>query len=195
MFFKKKIAEYYTPRKKGIIIWYLLTCQEQEEQKTVSLCKERLSEQALQGVFVLTYDRMRRYGGAWHLEQKLLFPKTVFLESKNEKILSEELRKYHMFHVQDNLCPVSQESEEFLYRLCGKERRLKMSRGIICRGAARVTEGPLRGLENRIHKIDRHKRMAQIETAIKHGEGNCGVVLEFGTAYIPAGLEITEKIK
>jgi transcriptional antiterminator NusG len=160
----------------------------------VSLCREHLTEQALQSVFVLTYDRMRRYGGVWHLEQKLLFPKTVFLESKNEKILSEEFRKYHMFHIhEDDLRPVSKEVEDFLDRLCGKERRLKMSRGIICRGAARITEGPLRGLENRIHKIDRHKRMAQIKTAVNHGE--CSVMPGFGTAYIPAGLEITEKIK
>ena len=40
-----------------------------------------------------------------------------------------------------------------------------MSRGIIREGNAQVTDGPLKGMENRIRRIDRHKRLAKIEIA------------------------------
>lgn len=37
--------------------------------------------------------------------------------------------------------------------LYGGGHHLKMSRGILFKGAARITEGPLKGMENRLCKI------------------------------------------
>ena len=169
---------YYT--KEGILIWYLLTCQEQEERRIMISCKKKLSQKALQNVFVLTYDRMRRYEGAWHLERKLLFPAHVFLESEDEEILLDELKKYSVItESEKHLIRMSREDEEFLRILCGAEHHLQMSRGVIRGGVTYVTEGPLKGMESRICKIDRHKRLARLSTL---------------NDSIPAGLEITEKV-
>ena len=74
----------------------------------------------------------------------------------------------------------------FLKSLYGKACHLKMSRGILFKGAARITEGPLKGMENRICKVDRHKRLAHIRTVI----GSGGEL-----SYIQVGLEITEKYR
>ena len=79
--------------KEGIIIWYLLPCKEQEEQKILASCRKYLSDRAIRDAFVLTYDQMRRYQGIWHMEKKLLFPANVLLESENEEILKGELRR------------------------------------------------------------------------------------------------------
>lgn len=170
--------------KEGIAIWYLLACQEQEEENVLLLCKERLSQRALLDAFMLTYDRMCRYKGAWHMEQKLLFPASVFLESENAEILSGELRGCVDLAKRRNcLIPLNPEEEIFLKSLCGNEHHLRISRGIIRKGITKITEGPLMGLEDRICKIDRHKRLAKIVTTMRQNNH-----------YIPAGLEITEKI-
>lgn len=141
-----------------------------------------LSEKSLTDAFVLTYDRMRRYEGDWHLEKRILFPERVFLESRDEKALMDELYQYQSISKQKNsLIRIGSQDEAFLRGLCGKEKHLKMSRGVIQKGDARVTEGPLKGNENRIRKIDRHRRLARLEFT-GHELGN-----------VWAGLEIFEK--
>lgn len=150
----------------------------------MDLCKNTLSSKAVQNVFIFTYDRLRRYKGVWHLERSLMFPAYIFLESKNENILLMELKKCGITAEQGNrLIRLDQEEEQFLKILCGKEHHLQMSRGIICKGVAHITEGPLKGMESRICKIDRHKRLARIMMATRLGDGS-----------LPAGLEITEKV-
>ncbi len=132
----------------------------------------------------MTYDRMCRYKGAWHLEQKQLFPASVFLESEDVQTLTRELAVCLAPAKQRNcLIPLNQEEEVFLKSLCGDERHLRISRGIILKGITKITEGPLMGLEDRICKIDRHKRLAKVATTVRQNNH-----------YIPAGLEITEKI-
>lgn len=148
----------------------------------MALCKSKLSPKAVQNVFIFTYDRLRRYKGAWHLERKLLFPAYVFLESENEDILFQELKKSSVTSKASPLIRMNKEEEQFLRILCGKEHHLQISKGIICKGAAHITEGPLKGMESRICKIDRHKRLARVTTTTRQDYSS-----------IPAGLEITEK--
>ena len=57
-------------------------------------CNKYLSQKALRSSFLLTYDRMRRYEGKWHLERRLLFPACVLLESENEERLLKELKDF-----------------------------------------------------------------------------------------------------
>ena len=167
-------------------MWYILYCPKQNEAEIICSCKQRLSDRALMDAFILTYDRMRRYQGAWHLEQQPLFPNYVFLETKDGKQLSEELQQYqHIVQAlgeKDCLIPLHQEEEQFLQNLCGESHHLNMSRGYISNGQTHVTEGPLLGKEEQIRRIDRHKRLARIETPRGHD-----------SACILAGLEIVEK--
>ena len=134
-----------------------------------------------------------------------MFPECIFLESESEEALTKELKQCVHFtgivEWKDCLLRVGQDEEEFLGRLCGKERHLEMSRGIICKGAPRITEGPLKGMEDRILRIDRHKRLARIEIAGKpDASGRYRRRMEPGMnmkpvyRYILAGLEITGKV-
>ncbi len=130
----------------------------------------------LQDAFVFTCDRMRRYEGAWHLERQLLFPGVLFLESQDGERLRKELeycqkiRPVLGFGRGSWLYAVNPETEGFLNSLCGASHHFRMSRGYIRDGKTYVTEGPLRGRESLIRKIDRHKRIAQVrmsEEALK----------------------------
>ena len=167
----------------GITIWYLLECHGREEAEVLDVCRECLPDTVVKDVFVLTYDCMRRYERAWHMERRLLFPSYVFLESENKEFLSEELRKCMVAAGQKrHMLQLDREETDFLKKLCGENHHLKMSRGVIRKGSAQIMEGPLKGAENRICRIDRHKRLARVK-----------VMMKPDWHLIPAGLEITEK--
>ena len=149
----------------------------------MALCREDLSAIAVKDVFVPTYDCMRRYGGAWHREKRRLFPSYVFLDSENEELLLEEFRKSTVTAGRKKcMFSIGREEEEFLKKLCGESHHLNMSRGVIRKGSTQIMEGPLKGMESRIRRIDRHKRLARVE-----------IMMRRGCHTFPAGLEITEK--
>lgn len=149
-------------------------------------CEQHLTKRALKDAFYFTYDRMRKYEGSWHVEQQVMFPDYVFLESDDGGRLAEELEQYRPFFTileqQDTLIPVETEEEQFLQGLCGETHHFQMSRGYIRDGQTVVTEGPLRGKENLIRKIDRHKRTARV------GMSETGRLRE-----MQVGLEIVSK--
>ena len=113
------------------------------------------------------------------MEQKRLFPNNVVLESDDGQRLLDECESYNDIIQQNSLRCMSGEEEGVLKLLCGKTHNVEMSRGIICRGITKVMEGPLKGMEDRIQKIDRHKRLAWIHVQSEY--------------FILAGLEIVEK--
>ena len=121
---------------------------------------------------------MRRYEGTWHTEKRLLFPSYVFLESENRTVLLEELKEGGM----EALLCIEQAEEKFLKDLYGDSRHLMMSKGIVKGGFPKVTAGPLKGMEHKICRIDRHKRLARLATPGRMASGS-----------ILAGLEIIEK--
>ena len=112
---------------------------------------------------MLTYDRMRRYEGAWHTEKREVFPGCVFLESENEKQLLRELKQKGLEDMAGSLAALEVQEENLLKSLCTSGHHLEMSRGYILDGQTHVLEGPLRGMESWIRRIDRHKRLARLE--------------------------------
>lgn len=125
-----------------------------------------MTAMALKDVFCFTYDRMRKYEGSWHVERKPMFPDYVFLESEDGERLARELKQYQKILTVldgDTLTPVHREEEQFLRGLCDGTHHSGMSRGYIQDGHTHITEGPLRGKERLIRKIDRHKRLARLE--------------------------------
>lgn len=167
-------------------MWYMLKCLSGEEKEVFSVCRQYLSEQRGKEVFVFTYDKMKRYEGKWHVESTPMFPQYIFVELEHNDRSVYELRFL------DNIgkmkerknwmqaLPVSSIEEAFLRRLFGDGHHLSMSKGIIQNGIPHVTEGPLKGMEEQIIRIDRHKRLARIRVGV-------------GQAALTAGLEIVEK--
>ena len=68
------------------------------------------------------------------------------------------------------IIPLKQEEVDFLMEF-GKEKQVvAMSTGIIENGKIRITDGPLKGREALIRKIDRHKRKACLAIPMFGGE-------------------------
>lgn len=160
----------------------------------LTLCSEHLSKEAAKDVFVLTYDRMRRFEGAWHMEVKPLFPSYLFFDSEDGELLEGELSRIPFGR--NGIIKISQNLEPFLKCLYRGSRHLQMSTGVIQDGVPQITAGPLKGMEQSICKIDRHRRLARLTVPV--GQRRAGLQMQkaayrqdFG--YITAGLEITKK--
>lgn len=167
-------------------MWCVMKCLPGKAETIMESCRKKLSGQVLHDVFMFTYERMKRYEGSWHLETHQMFPDYLFLETETPERLSEQLEPYRSFVqiLEDGnmLLRVRPEEEAFLRSLCGQAHHLGMSRGYIQNGITHICQGPLMGLERRIRKIDRHKRLAKLTVPFQGLE-----------TPMQAGLEITSK--
>ncbi len=150
------------------IIWYLLKCPAEREADYVSACQKLARRKGIQEVICFQYQRMLRYKGSWHLEERTLLPGYIFLwepktirhvEKTGEKVGG--IAAKGMFPSSVIPCKVS-----CLKELCSQGNLIGMSQGMIRNGTPVVTQGPLKGREHLIRKIDRHKRTAQIQIPI-----------------------------
>lgn len=178
----------------------VLHCHPDQAEKVMEVCRRNIASDILRDAFILTCDRMKRYEGSWHIEKRELFPDSVFVETGD----SGELLKY-LFCCEHLLIPredgslagrVAPDEESFLRKLCGPAHHLSMSQGYIRDGKTYVVEGPLAGMERRIRKIDRHKRIAAVLLCQAEGspkkKGMSQGVNTLGET-MTAGLEIVSK--
>lgn len=167
-------------------MWFLFSCPESCRDILQEECKNKIPQEQLSNIFYLTCDQVRRYEGSWHLERKNLLPGYLICETSQP----EELEKALKTLVEDlkiktdaRFIPVTHTDEVFLQQLYDGNRHLNMSRGVIQNGKTIIQEGPLQGLEEKIIKIDRHKRIAFLKSSDQTKEA----------LLFKVGLEITEK--
>jgi transcriptional antiterminator NusG len=165
-------------------IWYLLKCPKDHETEYTEKYLNSARSSEWTEVVCFRYQRLMRYGGRWHLEKKLLLPGYIFL-SRSDMTKTEELNRQTGRGMDGNV-PISLSlipcEIPYARMLCQDGNLVPMSRGVIRNGKPAVLSGPLKGRENLIRKIDRHKRTARIEIPLG-GEQK----------QITVGLEIYEK--
>lgn len=118
---------------------------------------------------------MRRYEGAWHLEEKTFLPDSFVVEEEEPTFLDE-------LQPQQKIILLNREGQTFLQEFCGSDHHIALSKGRIRNGKTEVLSGPLHGREHLISRIDRHKRLAQLNVPGMELVGKLCV-----------GLEIVEK--
>lgn len=147
-------------------------------------------------LFQFTIERNRHIQGEWRSTIATLFPEYFFFDCEKDmasevmKRLDEELNRDQLIKQQVPLIAIPQELSDLLYELCDQHHHISMSKGVIVDGMAHVTEGPLTGHDNRIVRIDRHKRLAWL----KYSENITRDFSKNSTSVLVAGLEITERV-
>ena len=167
-------------------MWYVVQVRTGTEKEIITQCEKKIDHGILKRCFVPYYEAMKKYKGEWHLERKILFPGYVFMITDEVESLYLELKSIigltKLIGTGREVIPLKKEEVEFLTAF-GKERQVvEMSTGILENGCVHITDGPLKGREAMIRKIDRHKRKASLEIPM------FGRILE-----TQAGLEIVEK--
>lgn len=134
-----------------------------------------------------------RKQGISELVEKIMFPGYLFIESELEQAaMDEQIKELRMQKTgivkllkfdKEGTPALRSEEKDYLERLLGKNKVLEHSTGLIQGNQVIITEGPLRGFESQIVKIDRHKRRAVLELEL------CGQPTR-----VSVSLEIVQKI-
>ena len=160
-------------------IWYLLKCPERDEPDFTEKCQALAGQGQVEEIISFQYQRLMRYKGGWHLERRALLPGCIFLHSPKADRLEDGVSDSGA-KGSFSLIPCE---VPYMKDMCREGNVVGMSKGVIKNGRPVITSGPLKGREGLIRKIDRHKRIADIEIPLA-GERR----------QVTVGLEIYEKL-
>lgn len=167
-------------------MWYVIQVQTGREEQIIAETASYEVRQYCDEIFAPRCERKKRYLGEWHTETSLLFPGYLFVISSAPEKLYKALKRIpqltKLLGTGEKWTPMSNEDIEIVELLSGREHLMKFSEGYIQGEKVTVTKGPLKGLEGKISRIDRHKRLAWLTVEL------------FGrTVELQAGLEIIRK--
>lgn len=164
-------------------MWYVIWTSTGSEKKAL----EGISDDPLaKRVFIPRRAVQIKRNGEWVKVEKPLFPGYLFVDTDEVESLADEVRKIEGFNkiltVNKEFCPLYDRDADLIESLYGNGGLFDVSEGMIEGDRIIVTSGPLKGQEGLIKKIDRHKRLAYLESDM------------FGqTIRAAVGLEIVEK--
>ncbi len=167
--------------------WYAVQVKTGKEEETAELCRKIVDGNILTESFIPKYERMKRYQGEWHKEQLTMFPGYIFLVTDRVEELFQELKTVpeltKILGTGGEFIPIRDQEKTLLQRLGNEKHVTEMSKGCIVGEQAVILSGPMKGLEGKIRKIDRHKRTAVLEAGM------------FGRQVdVKVGLEIVERL-
>lgn len=148
-------------------MWYVMQVKTGKEEKTVLMIEQHTAGKCSGNCFIPKFERKKKYAGIWNLEQRILFPGYVFVDTdeieafylalKNVPELTKVLGNGELWTAVDKA------DLQILHRLLDKEHLVRMSQGIILGRQIVIQNGPLKGMEAVIRKVDRHRRTAVVE--------------------------------
>lgn len=166
--------------------WYVLYVQGGKE----AFLRDMINRRGDVVAFVPMMERKYKIKGIYQILRKPMFPGYLFIKTDEQQDYIETLfYEYRMKltgfrkllkYDEEGTSALHEEEIRFLDDILDEEYTLKMSKGRIYKGVTIVEEGPLKGLEKNIRKIDRHKCLANLYVKVLDKE-------------VYAGLEITEK--
>lgn len=154
--------------------WYVARVREGREEAAARDLRALVGPDVLQDCFAPKVELLQKRRGEWTSVVRLLYPGYVFAVSGSPRALDRRLgalslRAGLIGRQRAAYVPLSPGEQGWLEGVLDDRRVLRPSRGVIERGALRVDEGPLRGFEGRIRKVDRHKALAYVEVAMPSG--------------------------
>lgn len=121
-----------------------------------------------------------KYRGEWVEEPRPMFPGYFFAVTDDPYTVRSKLKKVFRFckivGFDGALIPISYDERVFLESLIDEDGVTGMSYGVIEGDQIIVFEGPMKGLESRIVKIDRKKRLAYLKVEM----GNTSTEMQIG---------------
>lgn len=170
-------------------MWYVIQVMSGEEEKIAYLCRQRITKQLYENIFIPRYVRKKKYQGEWHEENRILFPGYLFVDTKEEN-MKEIILQLHFIDGMTKVLgdgtqavPVAKKEQEWLKSMMDEQYIVQVSVGHIIGEQIQITSGPLSQYPAIIRKIDRHKRMAEIDIEL------------FGRyTRVQVGLEIVKKM-
>ena len=191
-------------------MWYVIQVQTGREEQIIEEAGKYQVQEYFDSMFAPHCVKKKKYLGQWHTQQEILFPGYLFVISSRPEELYQALKRVpkltKLLGTGEKWTPMTKEDIAVVKRLSGKQLSgnteaaarqqgsktgqnaqedswlMDFSEGYIQGEKVIVTKGPLKGMESKISRIDRHKRLAWLTVEL------------FGrTVELQAGLEIVRK--
>lgn len=147
--------------------WYVIQVPSKKERLVCERIKDLLSKEIYIDCFVPLAERIYKKEGRVKTITRPLFPGYLFIISDHIDQVYLQVKAVPYFtrvlHADFQFVPLTRDELNVFVDFLNNERIMEMSKGYIEGTQVYVTEGPLKGREGRIKKVDRHKRIAIID--------------------------------
>lgn len=152
-------------------MWYVIQTMTGEERQFSELCKIQIPEMERIGtLFIPTIVMQKHYKKKWHMVKKNMFPGYVFLDTEDIDLFYKNVKDISCFSkllkTGDDIVPVTEEEKQFLQSMMDGDYCVSYSQGFLIGNEVVITEGALINQKGRIRKIDRHRRIAELEITL-----------------------------
>lgn len=149
--------------------WYVIQVRTGKEEWVVTCCNLLLHDDScLNRCFIPYSKRLRKRRGEWIERTEILFPGYVFMVSDDPMRLYQALKQIPdltkmLGREKKEIFSLPEDEVVFLQSFGEENQIVDLSVGCIEGDQIIVENGPLKGKEGLIRRIDRHKRIAEIE--------------------------------
>lgn len=153
-------------------MWCAVQVKDGSESQMESFVSNLLPKELDARCFHLTRYRRKKYGGKWQTVQENILPGYVFITTDKPERVHRELERAGKPGVlcgsDEYVATLQREEADLMERITGdaiKPGEIPLSQITVEEdGQVKILSGPLLRVENRIRKIDLHRRIAEIET-------------------------------
>ncbi len=168
-------------------MWYVIYVNSGQEENVINICNRVVSKETYNRLFIPRYICSRKYEGSWHDEALILFPGYVFVDTDDVEAFKMQLRQVDRLTriIGDGKVsvPVSPREQRYLTDMMNEDDVIQISKGYLIGDKIEIMSGPLKPYPAIITRVDRHKRIAEIDVKL------------FGiSTKARVGLEIIKKI-
>lgn len=149
--------------------WYVIQVRTGKEEWVATCCNLLLHDDpCLNRCFIPYSKRLRKRRGEWIERTEILFPGYVFMVSDDPMRLYQALKQIPdltkmLGRDKKEIFSLPEDEVVFLQSFGEEDQIVDLSVGCIEGDQIIVENGPLKGKEGLIRRIDRHKRIAEIE--------------------------------
>lgn len=162
--------------------WYVIQVLTGKEFKMAEDVKLLLSEHLYERSFSPAWEKQYRRQGKTISVKRPLFPGYFIIVSDYIEEVAAALWKTAEFkrllRTGDSITPMGEEEVRRFLSLADEDFNISLSKGFIEGDVIIIIEGPLKGSEGLIKKIDRHKREAFVEVPFLNSFTRIRVPLE-----------------
>lgn len=153
-------------------MWCAVQVKDGSESQMESFVSNLLPKELDARCFHLTRYRRKKYGGKWRTVQENILPGYVFITTDKPERVHRELERAGkpgvLWGSDEYVTTLQREEADLMERITGdaiKPGEIPLSQITVEEdGQVKILSGPLLRVENRIRKIDLHRRIAEIET-------------------------------
>ena len=78
-------------------MWYAVQVATGREETTRDMCRKLIDKELYKDIFIIRFDKAKKYYGEWHKEKKIMFPGYMFIDTDNPNEIYEQLKNVPEF--------------------------------------------------------------------------------------------------